>query len=262
MKKIIILLIILGTVITTVFTYPTISHSYKICMSRRWLKEEQYVSSLGLYRDSPVAKPFTVWIMNDNLLVSLLHLNVNLTGYENYSRVGLPIEILLYRISVPPPFNASKSVVIEIRDGYTIKTEIPSGEPMDDWDNYTDLLAYGILSYHYSGDHELALEYFEDLYNMWDGDGFADKPFADNNEYQTYKNALFIIASKTVGYKGPLICEVNRAIWRCYKEGGGFYTGYRDDGSIPLSVDANTETTCLVLLAHKWEVVVENSGSN
>lgn len=252
-KKIIISLIILGTIPATFFVYQTTDRSNKLRTSLHWLEEKQYVPSLGLYRDSPVAKPFTVWIMNDNLLTLLLQLDVNLTGYEQYLSVGLPIEILLYKISIPPPFNGSTNITVEIKDGYTIKTEIPSGELMKDWNEYADLLTYGIMLYHYSGDQELATEYFQELSNMWDGRGFVDRPFADDSEYQTYKNALFIIVAKTLGYKGSLVCEVNNAIWRCYKKGGGFYTGYLDDGSTPS--DTNTETTCLVLLAHKWKTV-------
>lgn len=258
MKKVVVLLIILGTIPTTLFTYRVTDRSCKLITSLRWLKEEQYIPSLGLYREAP-SVPDIVWIMNDNFLVSFLLPNVNLTllpnvnltGYEQYLSVGLPIEILLYRVSALPPFNGSADDVIGIKDGYTIKTEIPSGELMRDWNEYADLLAYGILSYHYFGDQELATEYFQELCDMWDGKGFVDKA-SDDKLYQTYKNALFIIVAKTLRYRGPLVCKVNNAIWRCYRRGGGFYTGYLDDGSIPLGVDINTETTCLVLLAHKW----------
>lgn len=253
MKKITALLIIVGTISIAFFVYPAVDRSYKLRTSLRWLKEEQYVPSLGLYRVSPEVDPNSVYIMNDNLLVSLLLSNINLTGYEQYLSVCLPIEILIYRSPKSPPFNGSTNIVVEVKDGYTIKTEIPSGELMDDWNEYADLLAYGILSYHYSGDYEIAAEYFQELYNMWDGKGFVDKPF--NGTYQTYKNALFIIVAKTLRYNGPLVCKVNSVIWRSYKTDGGFYTGYLDGGSRPPGVDVNTETTCLVLLAHRWRTV-------
>lgn len=257
MKKIIItiLLIILipSAILTTFFVNRLIDHPIKRNRSLRWLKEEQYIPSLGLCRASPEVEPNTVWIMNDNLLASLVLCNIDLTGYEQYLNVGLPIEILVYGIVLSPPFNGSTDIIIEIRDGYTIKTEVPSGELMDDWNEYANLLAYGILSYHYSGEQELATEYFQELCNMWDGVGFVDKPFENSSEYQTYKNALFIIVAKTLGYKGPLVCGVNDAIYRCYRKGGGFYTGYFNNGSI--QSDANTETTSLVLLAYERGVM-------
>lgn len=257
MKKIIItiLLIILipSTILTAIFVNRLADHTTKLNTSLCWLEQKQYIPSLGLCREAPVVEPNTVWIMNDNFLASLLLDNINLTGYEQYLNAGLPIEILVYGIVMEPPFNGSTNIIIGTEDDYTIKTEIPSGELMNDWNDYADLLVYGILSYHYSGEQELATEYFQELCNMWDGKGFVDKPF--NGTYQTYKNALFIIAAKTLRYNGPLVCKVNSVIWRSYRTGGGFYTGYLAGGSRPPGVDVNTETTCLVLLAHKWEMM-------
>lgn len=233
--------------------------------SKFWIDQEQWTPT-WLYRDSPIAKPKTIWIKNDNQLVAkvcgfpsvewiLKHI------YSEYLRIGAPMEVLIYEEPLIPPYNATVSIVLNEQLNYTIMTEIVTDRVMEDWDEYADLLAYGALSYHYLGDWEKAQQYFLKMYKMWDGVGLVDKAFT--GEYQTYKTALFVITCRELGL-GELwvYYDARKILQKCYRDGGGFYTGYDATHKTKLfnkyiiktiriseGVDVNTETTCLVIMA-------------
>ena len=81
---------------------------------------------------------------------------------------------------------------------------------------------------------------------MWDGKGIRDKAFSD--EYQTYKLALLLYASKILTIPLQQEEEMENLMWAMQRSDGGLWTGY-DVGFKPSSEDANTETTALVILA-------------
>jgi hypothetical protein len=84
---------------------------------------------------------------------------------------------------------------------------------------------------------------------LWDDFGFNDSATKTTQTYATYKNALYILASKIMGYqynttqyKELLSCQLTNGV-----DAGGFATDYAGNGT-PVS-GSNTETTTLAILA-------------
>jgi YD repeat-containing protein len=130
---------------------------------------------------------------------------------------------------------------------------------MPDYDQYLDKLCYEALWYAYVGNSQTAIALLNQSVNMWDGKGFADKPFqlSPGNGYATYKLALFYYTARLLGkvdalsFKDTLLTTIKRL----QSSNGGFRTAYYYDGNgaIQSQSSTNTETTSLVLIALNYE---------
>ena len=84
---------------------------------------------------------------------------------------------------------------------------------------------------------------------MFDGTGMNDSVFQAGNQagqYQTYKLALYIYASKVLGY--PVNETTEADMLRMQGASGGFPTGYDSNFSND-GTNTNVETTSLAILA-------------
>lgn len=55
-------------VVTYFLTRPTVDP--RIATMEKWLREEQHVLSIGLYREAPNAAPTMIWLANDFVLIN------------------------------------------------------------------------------------------------------------------------------------------------------------------------------------------------
>jgi len=146
------------------------------------------------------------------------------------------------------PFNVTNFYEWKIGDNYTIKTEVlNSTERMPDWQKYVDILRYASLTRYYQNNITGVEHYFNIAASKWDGKGLADKGFCGVNssshgKYETYKLALLLYTSKTLGIKLDYEQHLSNGIWACQNDDGGIITHGTPHG------DANSETTAFVLL--------------
>lgn len=146
--------------------------------------------------------------------------------------------------------------------------ELPNkSKPLTSWDAFADLIVYKSLKYFYSNNLDKAVENFEKLMKLWDGNGFRDSSYILNNLYETYKLALAVylyelLSSKLKNFKNyePAIFKMRKIIDSLQDLNGGMATNYKYDASskkyIPMG-DVNTETTCITLLAYSKSIIVK-----
>ena len=232
---------------------------------------ERFNSELQLVSEAPEAAPDSYWLVSDNLLIQhvlkeyypdvaekirskLIEL-ASIHGLPTNSE-GLPVSFKHEAVlseEIPLPFNVTSFYDLEVGEGYTVKTEVLNNtERMPDWQEYVDTLCYAALTRYYQNNIVGAEHFFEIVASMWDGKGLADKGFwwvksSSCGRYETYKLALLLFTSKTLGIRLSYEEELCNRIWACQNEDGGIVTHYLLDGT-PHG-DANSETTALVLLA-------------
>jgi len=267
-----------------------------------------YNHSVGLnyvspdYPDSDLNN--TYFIYSDNYLASLVLRNYNqsnptLTGRaknitNNYTyylgRAGANNTTLLpftnqYRVLSENVFAISDSAFRGAKDidlnedinlstliGATVRTTINNGDRLDPKE-FADI-AFLQAIYHKLRDESGAMEDYIDglssAVNLSDGMGFKDKPYYDHFQYQTYKLALYIYASKLLRQEDYNRTAFDRAFHTLLKmqasnEGisdGGFSTGY--DSNLEAirgqngTNGTNTETTSLAVLA----LILQSPGSD
>lgn len=124
-----------------------------------------------------------------------------------------------------------------------------------DWKEYADLLLFGVID-RYRGNST-----YKDLWNkackMFDGKGMADKVF-DGTKYETYKLALFVIASRIINNQTIATNCALSIIWKMQDESnGGVTTHYLPDLTPDPKSTQNVETTCLAIYATITDVIPE-----
>ena len=237
----------------------------------------QFNETLGLCREAPNTAPTTYWLVSDNLWASnalelanesglsnaaqagatATAINTSLTKLANHYNLptdlnGLPIshahEAVLGNVALPPYKTTTNCTLY--RDDYVLNTTMYNGTVMKDWANYSDLLLYAALSYHWLGNDSAAAAYYNDTSNMWNNTavGFQDTVANESGLYNTYKLALFLYTSKVLGKSPSFEPELVERIYAQQRESdGGIVTDYYANGT---SVgDANTETTAIVIIA-------------
>jgi len=124
---------------------------------------------------------------------------------------------------------------------------------------YADIMLLKAINESLWGDSVKANAYYDVADALWDGKGFADAGnHPDHDDYQTYKVALYIYASKLLGrvasdnytqaaYVLPLMQKHGGVV---PETDGGFSTWYTWDDSSPIAQGStNVETTTLAILA-------------
>ncbi|MGA2681857.1 MAG: hypothetical protein ABSF44_08670 [Candidatus Bathyarchaeia archaeon] len=237
-----------------------------------------YNSKIGLIPETNNSP--TYWLVSDNLLAYYALRNddptisneiaATLKNYVNSNNLphdsnGLPIsykhEALIGDV-LPDVFrNSSQSNGSSLINGsnYSIVTEVDNYTQMNDWTSYADLLALRGISLFNQGNISGATDNYNAMIKMWDGNGFADKPFLNPNSqsyhiYQTYKIGLALILSNDLNIVNASVNNrVENIIASLQQSNGGVITGYvLVNGSIVPSVSAtaNTETTAIIALAN------------
>ena len=221
-----------------------------------------YNGTIGLIHESPDSTSFsnTYWLYSDNFLAQLALSNFtssNATISEIYSNISSTVSYWSktqpnlsnqYQVLNNPsvfPFNAAQNFVIAFSHGATIKSTVNNQTGTLAPQNYADIAFLEAIAYHDKGDDAKAQTVYNEA--TWDGSGFKDSVY--NGAYATYKTALYILASKVLGYsynpdaKANLLnCQLTNGV-----DEGGFATSYTGNG-IPAS-GSNTETTSLAILA-------------
>lgn len=220
-----------------------------------FLAVEQYNSTLKLCQEAPSVAPNTYWLVGDNLLAYLALKNYfpsisdaiyNELLSRDYLESGKHEAILGKNISLP--YKGVRTITVESRSDYVIKTEIWDGEPMADWMNYSDLLLYASLSRYYEGRKDESMDLYNSAVAMWDGVGLNDTATKTEGLYATYKLALLLYVTKVLDASLEFQDDIEQRIWAQQKESdGGIKTHYFADGNA--TGDPNTETTSLALLA-------------
>lgn len=213
----------------------------------------QYNDRLGLLRESPVTAPERHWLATDNQLAAWalaaagqaqmarrLQGRIDRLGEGAGARHGL-IEALTGAAIVWPPHVETQR---EIAPGIWQESR-STGPVYADWQTYADLALYAALESFNRGEAEQAQAVYSQALAQFDGTGFADKAFAVDGFYATYKLALaLLVGARLQQPPDPLLLQ---ALLTKQTPTGGFTALYTGAGQ-PVG-DSNTETTAYALLA-------------
>lgn len=247
-----------------------------------------YNATVGLNNNSPDTDDLqkTYWVYSDNYLASLVleiydpdntsltgradNIKENMTRYLNCNEITDPITDPINQYMVlteSKEINESWSYfhgsdppgsLLAQRDNDTaIKTHIMThSNNLTDIhpapEDYSDVAFLGVVYNCRLSKWDEAMHNYSCGIADWNGTGFADKAFNDSgiDEYQTYKLALYIYASKLLGldyneqaFDTLLAMQRNTSTFN----NGGFVTGY--NSSLVPKGCTNTETTSLAVLA-------------
>jgi hypothetical protein len=223
-----------------------------------------YNTSVGLVRNSPDSLSLrnSYYLYSDNFLASLVFWNFdqnNITLARDAQNITKTMEGRLY--GQPNPLNQyetlsstvysfypSRDFTLYTRGQERILTTINNQSSTSlDPRQYADIGFLMAVYYHLLGNDSAARIAYYDAYGTWDGIGFKDAAFS--GQYQTYKLALYIYASKLLGisydkqaFNTLIDLQATSGI-----DNGGFYTCYDPSGRA--SCGSNAETTALAILA-------------
>jgi len=248
-----------------------------------FLTEAQFNESIGLCRDSPNVAPNTYWLVSDNLWALKALTLASQSNLQNSERAGLvagKIEASLkefaatYGDSIPVsssglpksychevvlgevvslPYRAANSIQLNNGSSYVLNVTVCDGAAMDDWENYTDRLLVGALSYHWQSDDALALTNFHKAVNTWNQTAHGLQDIATTSLYAVYKLALLLYTSRILCQELPFEQSLINRIYLQQEQDnkkvgfGGIITDYTATGTA--AGDTNTETTSIVLIA-------------
>lgn len=233
-----------------------------------------YNGSVGLIRECPddPIKNNTYWIYSDNYLASQVLRNCSQSN-DSHKHMADDIATKMvnclaglepinqYRVLFPEK-NVSESafnvkdpagLTLEPIGNATIKTHQndPTGE--NELDTFADIAFLKAVYYDNSTIYDEAV-YDEPYY--YDGIGIIDcgntnTSGAFNGHYETYKLALYIYTSKSLGRIPDPQAEVTLKLMQQVEGEGGFRTSY--DSNRTATGLNNTETTCLAILALDYQ---------
>jgi hypothetical protein len=225
--------------------------------------ERNYNATIGLVHESPDSSTFrnTYWVYSDNFLaqialatydpknVTLVNISQNISRTIAHYTYGQPDLVNQYLVLATSlfPFNATKNFILASTNGATIKTTINNQTGKLDPRSYADIAFLEAIAYHKKGEDQNALTVYHEGLVTWDGFGFKDNAF--NGTYATYKDALYILASKILNqpynpdaFQNLLNSQLVNGV-----DNGGFATSYTGNGTA--ASGSNTETTSLAILA-------------
>lgn len=215
-----------------------------------------YNSTLGLVKETPSSTVYH--IASDNILAEnalarcpsssarsmsqAISNAIKGTGGNGYdgkheaafgAAITLPIQDMLARnISVTP----SNQIVTETRNATSTVPFCNSG----------DVEAYTVLELVREKDQTGAQVRINCLNRMYNGSGIVDNATLVQHQYQTFKNALYILALASMKQSPPGGLVEN--IVRMQGADGGIHTGYDRFGTYNGTLE-NAETTSMVILA-------------
>lgn len=216
--------------------------------------KSMYAPEIGLLREYWGNK--RCWLYNDNYLAYKV-----LSRYKEYSEIVTKIEenfrnynislegngrmeVLFDKIIDFPP-KVGEGIFLEYRNGYNVFTEIAKSPPLD-WENYGDLLLYGVINKFKENDKDYQALWIK-AKGMFDGFGINDKIAKDTNKYETYKLALFLFTANLLKDNSIDREKIVNILFNLQDGDGGFITHY--DKNFNWLGFSNVETTCFVILA-------------
>lgn len=230
-----------------------------------------YNSTVGLIPEVPHGN--TYWLYSDSFLallaleqynnqypgnLTVTNIAANIEGNLSKYIVEVPNVNLLNQYMVlntssktlnPSIFNASNSYTVTKDFGAIINITLNNGTGVLSSANYADISFLEAVYSNNIGQSNNANGNYTIGSQMFDGTGMNDSVFQTGNQagqYQTYKLALYIYASKVLNYVLPQNVEAD--LLKMQGTSGGFYTGY-DSSFSNNGTNTNTETTSLAILA-------------
>jgi hypothetical protein len=137
--------------------------------------------------------------------------------------------------------------VREIVDGgtYIVRNDIKHVQ-IPDWQDYADLLLFGVLDRYWRNDSSY-INLWNNATRMFNGTGFIDKAFNNTGKFETYKLALFIITAKIINQTQSIPQNYTQIFGNLQSPNGGVVTHYLEDFAPDPDATENVETTCLVI---------------
>jgi hypothetical protein len=228
-----------------------------------------YVDDKWLCREFPNSSNY--WIYNDNYLAykileyfdrneSVSKIKTTTESYGISLEGNERLEVLFNHTIPFPPYTSTGTEFSPIIDSsfngerFTVKNDEKHLQ-IPDWEEYADLLLFGVIDRHRENST------YKDLWNkaciMFDGKGMADEVF-NGTRYETYKLALFVIASRMINNQTMAANCALSIIWKMQDESnGGVTTHYLPDLTPDTESTQNVETTCLAVYATIPEVIPE-----
>jgi hypothetical protein len=232
---------------------------------------KNYNSTVGLIPEVPFGN--TYWLYSDNFLalLALEHYNNQYPGNLTVTNIAANIEGNLSKYAAEVPnvnllnqymvlntssktlnpsiFNTSNPYTVTTDFGSIINITLNNGTNSLSPVSYTDIAFLESVYSNNKGQANNANVNYTIGSEMFDGKGINDSVFQTGNQagqYQTYKLALYIYASKALNYTLPQNAETN--LLKLQATSGRFYTGY-DSSFSNNGTNTNTETTSLAILA-------------
>ena len=225
---------------------------------------ENYNSTVGLIPEVPGGN--TYWLYSDNFLAALAleRYDRAYPGNSTVASVATNIESNLSKYSADVPnalnqymvlnssiaaFELSNNYFVQSWEGATISTTINNGTGSLTPSLYADISFLEAIYYSKTGQTKSADDNYQVGSEMFDGKGLTDSVFqseSQQGQYQTFKLALYIYASKALGNSVPQSAEDGMLIMQ--DASGGFRTGYYANFSNDMT-NTNVETTSLAILA-------------
>lgn len=160
---------------------------------------------------------------------------------------------ILFRCNGTGTFYADDFEVQEIisAGSYIVRNDVKHVQ-VPDWQDYADLLLFGVLDRHCRNDSSY-IDLWNNATRMFNGTGMIDKAFNNTGKFETYKLALFILTAKIINQTQLITQKLpqnyTEIFGKLQKPNGGVVTHYLQDFSPDPSATENVETTCLVIYA-------------
>jgi hypothetical protein len=180
---------------------------------------ENYNSTVGLIPEVPSGN--TYWLYSDNFLASLAlerydsqypgnltitNIAANINGNISKYIAGVPNVLNQYIVlnSSIAVFKTSSSYTVTNYPGAVIKITLNNGTNPLNPSLYADIAFLEAIYYNNAGQAKNANDSYQIGMKMYDGNGMNDSVFqngAQKGQYQTFKLALYIYASKVLGHQ-------------------------------------------------------------
>jgi len=222
-----------------------------------------YNHTIGLIHESPDSGSLSgiYWLYSDNYLAQQALQSVSANNVSIAAMVSSINQMMLRYLHGQPnpcnqymilttglfPFDSAKDYTFGRVDGAVIKSTVNNQTGTLSPLSYADVAFLQAIAYYRNGESQNALTVYRYGLTKWDGLGFKDSAYSGT--YATYKLALYILASKTLGQavNNSMITELFNLQLHTGIDKGGFATSYTGNGK-PVS-GTNTETTSLAILA-------------
>jgi hypothetical protein len=238
------------------------SHVFPVSPSKNYLfrcyvngtvqSGEWYLTIRWFNASDPIHENF---IFENNTQIGIEdHVNwTQIIGFNFTSPSKASFADILFRCNGTGTLYAEDFEVREIisAGSYIVRNDVKHVR-IPDWQDYADLLLFGVLDRYNRNDSS-----WKDLWNnatkMFNGTGMVDKAFNTTGKFDTYKLALFIITATTINQTQDIIFPQNHTkieiFGKLQKPNGGVVTHYLQNFSPDPNATENIETTCLAIYA-------------
>ena len=232
-----------------------------------WLYSDNYLASLALQRYDPSNQSTT------NFALAISEATGSYAGtipssdlVSQYTALNSTIASFSCPQSYRVSWTSTQGNATQGLGSADVETTANNGNSSCARQNYADVILLQAISSHIGGNDATASTLLQKAAGLFDGTGFADLAYTNSNSttkgvYQTYKLALYVIASSCLGRSSSdtTLPVVEGLLLRLQDNStGGFYSGYASPGNHGATL-VNTESTALGALA--IEAMINPSAS-